>query len=243
MSGVAEGRDEEALAGHAHARRRARGNRFPAKPPSRRAILSVVRAKYRNPAQRLRTTIDRLPERTRRAMLVGIDRNPIIVGAYTDSRSGGICPMLAAHRNGGRTDLASFAIAWDAFTDARRPRLATRRELRTLRSFLELSLVECPETQGSIADAAACIRAERAEVAERIAAAARAAPAQPAPEPEPDIRITRKLRRPWGARAQAKYLIVAAQERLAEERATELLGTSERDPTPERDPPAIPAGR
>ena len=75
-------------------------------------------------------------------MLDGIDRNRIIVGAYTDPRSGGICPMLAAHRNGGRTDLASFALAWDAFTDARRPRLATRREVRTLRSFLEISLLE-----------------------------------------------------------------------------------------------------
>ena len=121
-----------------------------------------MRAKYRNPAQRLRTTVERLPERTRRAMLVGIDRNRIIVGAYTDPRSGGICPMLAAHRNGGRTDLASFAIAWDAFTDARRPRLATRREIRTLRSFLELSLLSTPRTSGSIADAAARIRAERA---------------------------------------------------------------------------------
>ena len=200
-----------------------------------------MRAKYRNPAQRLRTTIDRLPERTRRAMLVGIDSNPIIVGAYTDPRSGGICPMLAAHRNGGRTDLASFAIAWDAFTDARRPRLATRRELRTLRSFLELSLLSTPRTSGSIADAAARIRAERAEVAARIdaAAARRAAEgteAAPAPaERQPEIRVRRR-RRPWRARAEAKDLLVAAQERLAEERAAELLGQPERDP-------AIPAGR
>jgi hypothetical protein len=200
-----------------------------------------VRAKYRNPAQRLRTTIDRLPERTRRAMLVGIDSNPIIVGAYTDPRSGGICPMLAAHRNGGRTDLASFAIAWDAFTDARRPRLATRRELRTLRSFLELSLLSTPRTSGSIADAAARIRAERAEVAARIDAAAtrRAAEGtEAAPEPaerQPEIRVRRR-RRPWRARPEAKDLLVAAQERLAEERAAELLGQPERDP-------AIPAGR
>ena len=46
-------------------------------------------------------------------MLRGIDANPIIVGAYVDRASGGICPMLAAHRNGGRTSLASFARAWE----------------------------------------------------------------------------------------------------------------------------------
>ena len=45
--------------------------------------------------------------------------------------------MLAAHRNGGRTDLASFARSWDRYTDARRPRLATEREVRTLTSLLE----------------------------------------------------------------------------------------------------------
>ena len=43
-------------------------------------------------------------------MLTGVEANRIIVGAYTD-RKGGVCPMLAAHRNGGRTSLASFAHA------------------------------------------------------------------------------------------------------------------------------------
>ena len=75
-------------------------------------------------------------------MLDGIDANRIIVGAYTDRR-GGVCPMLAAHRNGGRTNLASFARAWDRYTaPAARPRPATERELRTLRAMLETSLVE-----------------------------------------------------------------------------------------------------
>jgi hypothetical protein len=100
-----------------------------------------MRRKTRNSAQRLRATVEALPRRTKLAMLRGIDGNEIIVGAYTDRSSGGICPMLAAHRNGGRTDLASFARAWDRYTDAKRPRLATRRELRTLRSFLELGLL------------------------------------------------------------------------------------------------------
>jgi hypothetical protein len=74
-------------------------------------------------------------------MLDGIKQNPIIVGAYTD-RKGGICPMLAAHRHGGRTSLASFAKAWDRYTGARkRPRPATERELRTLSAMLEASLI------------------------------------------------------------------------------------------------------
>src|SRR3954471_23888827 len=99
-----------------------------------------MRAK-RKLAQELRQAIDCLPERTREAMLEGIDSNEIIVGAYTDHR-GGVCPMLAAHRHGGRTSLASFAKAWDRYTGARRrPRPATQRELTTLRSMLEASLV------------------------------------------------------------------------------------------------------
>jgi hypothetical protein len=73
-------------------------------------------------------------------MLDGIASSRIIVGAYTD-RKGGICPMLAAHRNGGRTSLASFARAWDRYTGAaRRPRPATERELNTLRAMLEASI-------------------------------------------------------------------------------------------------------
>jgi hypothetical protein len=73
-------------------------------------------------------------------MLDGIASSRIIVGAYTD-RKGGVCPMLAAHRNGGRTSLASFAHAWDRYTGAaRRPRPATERELNTLRAMLEASI-------------------------------------------------------------------------------------------------------
>jgi hypothetical protein len=73
-------------------------------------------------------------------MLDGIASTRIIVGAYTD-RKGGVCPMLAAHRNGGRTSLASFARAWDRYTGARRrPRPATERELNTLRAMLEASI-------------------------------------------------------------------------------------------------------
>jgi hypothetical protein len=94
----------------------------------------------RRPARDLRTAIDCLPLHTREAMLEGIAAGRIIVGAYTDRR-GGVCPMLAAHRNGGRTSLASFARAWDRYTGApRRARRATTRELTTLRAMLETSI-------------------------------------------------------------------------------------------------------
>jgi hypothetical protein len=94
----------------------------------------------RRPARELRTAVDCMPLQTRKAMLEGIEANRIIVGAYTD-RQGGVCPMLAAHRNGGRTSLASFARAWDRYTGARgRPRPATDREINTLRAMLEASV-------------------------------------------------------------------------------------------------------
>jgi hypothetical protein len=99
-------------------------------------------AKRRNNAQRLRNAVYALPTRTKQAMLRGIRSNRVIVGAYVDRR-GGVCPMLAAHRNGGRTNFGTFARAWDAFTGAnqRRPRRASRREVRTLEGYLEMALL------------------------------------------------------------------------------------------------------
>jgi hypothetical protein len=93
----------------------------------------------RSPLDDLRLAIDCLPARTRTAMLQGISQNEIIVGAYSD-RDGGVCPMLAAHRCGGRTSFISFASAWDAFANVKRARHATERELRILRTALEASL-------------------------------------------------------------------------------------------------------
>jgi hypothetical protein len=76
-------------------------------------------------------------------MLDGIAANEIIVGAYANRD--GVCPMLAAHRAGGRTNLIAFAKAWDrfAFRDVRaaRARRASERELLTLRVHLEASLL------------------------------------------------------------------------------------------------------
>jgi hypothetical protein len=99
-----------------------------------------MRRKEPKRAERLRLIIDMLPSETRVAMLEGLERYEIIAGAYSD-RSGGVCPMLAAHRCGGRTDLRSFARAWDRFTGAsKRARRASERELRTLSAQLESSL-------------------------------------------------------------------------------------------------------
>jgi hypothetical protein len=94
----------------------------------------------RSPLQQLRTAIDCLPVQTRVAMLEGVRANDIIVGAYADRR-GGICPMLAAHRCGGRTDFISFARAWDRFAGAKRSRQASERELLILTAHLEASIL------------------------------------------------------------------------------------------------------
>ena len=156
-------------------------------------------------------------------MLRGIEANPIIVGAYVDRASGGICPMLAAHRNGGRTSLASFARAWDRYTGARRPRLATRRELSALRALLVSSLADelaGPEP-GSIAEAADRIRAERAGIAARRSAGEAA-------ERDRGAELRARLRWAW-LRPSRRYdefkdLLAAAEEQLAEARASEFLG-------------------
>ena len=182
-------------------------------------------------------------------MLRGIDSNRIIVGAYVDPTSGGICPMLAAHRNGGRTSVASFARAWDAYTGAKRPRLATRREVGTLRYLIEASLArQASGGDVSLADVAAQIRAERAQ---RVACADAAieVPAEVALEEPADAEIRARGRSETGERHRArelrnrprwawlrparrydefKDLLAAAEEQLAEQRADELLGDRER---------------
>jgi hypothetical protein len=98
-----------------------------------------MRRRRASTLQELRLTIDCMPLRTRIAMLEGVRTNDIIVGAYVD-RQGGVCPMLAAHRNGGRTSFISFAKAWDRFAGAKRARRATERELRVLIAHLEESI-------------------------------------------------------------------------------------------------------
>jgi hypothetical protein len=114
-----------------------------------------MRERKRTAIEDLREAIQRLPRHTRLAMLEGLEHSEIIVGAY--AHDGGVCPMLAAHRAGGRTTAVAFARAWDqlAFQGsprrARRARRATERELLILRSHLQASLLEpgAPQRQTS----------------------------------------------------------------------------------------------
>jgi hypothetical protein len=171
-------------------------------------------------AQRLRTTVQALPQHTREAMLRGIDENPIIVGAYTDKR-GGVCPMLAAHRNGGRTNFASFARAWDAYTGVtKRSRRATRREVQTLRSYLEMSLISDDLSVPSLKEAAREIRAERA-----------AAPPTPQPRPAKRPAAPDERFRVWDLRGRRRR----ARAGLDLYEATYAAALQE-DPAPPDDP-------
>ena len=120
-----------------------------------------MRRRARDPITRLQTAIDCLPERTKRAMLDGVRANTIVVGAYTDGR-GGVCPMLAAHRDGGRTSFLSFARAWDAFARADSVRPASERELAVLEDLLAASLAD--DLDGA-SDLAAAIAEHKASLA------------------------------------------------------------------------------
>jgi hypothetical protein len=102
----------------------------------------------------LRRSIDVLPERTRKAMLVGISNNTVITGAFVGGE--GVCPMMAAHRAGGRTSCVSFPEAWDRFTGVHgrgicRP--ATQYEVALLRAEIEASLE--PQPPSDLAEAIA----------------------------------------------------------------------------------------
>ena len=202
---------------------------------------------HRLPASRLRSAVESMPRHSREAMLRGIDGNRIIAGAYADSGSGGICPMLAAHRNGGRTDLSNFARCWDFFTGARRPRLATRREIGTLRAYLEMSLIDTPTSEpiSVVADRLraerAALRAEHSEAIRRLAeapldpepAAAQAPRPERVPTGERDRTGELRHRRMWSwirpTRSYDEYRerIAAASEQLSEQRAGELLTETE----------------
>jgi hypothetical protein len=162
-----------------------------------------------SPIERLRLSIDCLPVATRRAMLDGVLASErIIVGAYTDG-AGGVCPMLAAHRRGGRTDFISFAKSWDRFAHARGgSRPATERELRILVTQLQASLAA---TDGLELDRA--IAEHRALIAERV----RRRAARPSDEHDPAGEIrARRLRGPArAARARSRRRIDAAGGALA----------------------------
>jgi hypothetical protein len=102
-------------------------------------VTSIRERRGRARARRLNRAVRSLPPDARRVMLEAIDDDELIIGAYTDRR-GRTCPMLAAHRRGARIDVGDFPKAWDAFGRARRPRLATPRELEILRALLQESV-------------------------------------------------------------------------------------------------------
>ncbi|HVF79349.1 MAG TPA: hypothetical protein VNA28_13715 [Solirubrobacteraceae bacterium] len=74
-------------------------------------------------------------------MLIGLGNNKVITGAF--SASDGACPMLAAHRAGGRTSACSFPEAWDTFCGVAGRQIirpATEYEVVILRREIEASL-------------------------------------------------------------------------------------------------------
>jgi hypothetical protein len=130
----------------------------------------------------LRQSIDSLPERTRRAMLTGLGNNTVITGAYSDGGVG-VCPMLAAHREGTRARCMGFPEAWDRFTGVHGryiTRPATEYEVLHLRMQLEESLASVAtradfDTYGfaeAIAEHHAAIQAREERSAEEAAEAA-----------------------------------------------------------------------
>jgi hypothetical protein len=171
-------------------------------------------------------------------MLEGIRENEIIAGGYTLKGGGGICPMLAAHRNGGRTSLASFARAWDRFTGARRPRPATPRELRALASYLELSLLRDEQNELSVTALAAELRAERAASLERDvppSSGERRAGRAPTDERHRARELRRRARWAWLRPTRSYELfsqrLAAAEQELSEQRARDALA-AQREPQP-----------
>ena len=145
--------------------------------------MNPMRERHRATINELRTAVECLPRHTRIAMLEGMRTNEIIVGAY--SSDGGICPMLAAHRAGGRTNFISFAKAWDRFafaqTKSKRARRATERELLILRTHLEASLLD---DDGPAPDLSAAMAEHRALMERRAMERTQPAPERTQPAPE-----------------------------------------------------------
>ena len=111
----------------------------------------------RQRAQELRAAVDRLPLSTRHAMLEGIQRKPIIVGA-DGNLGGGVCPMLAASGGSQKEVGKPFARAWDRYAGCRFSRRATERELLTLRTMLVASIEAQTESRVDLREGAMLAR-------------------------------------------------------------------------------------
>ena len=165
----------------------------------------------RQRAQELRAAVDRLPLSTRHAMLEGIDRKPIIVGA-DGNLGGGVCPMLAASGGSQKEVGKPFARAWDRYAGVKFSRRATQRELLTLRTMLVASI---EANTGSSVD----LR-DGAMLARRVATAA---------EAEPAVDLSAAI----AEHEATKERNEAASRLVAEPREAERRDTGERDRTDE----------
>ncbi len=114
----------------------------------------------------LRRSLDVLPERTRKAMLHGLGNNTVITGAFAASKNGA-CPMMVAHREGGRTSCCTFPEAWDKFTGVygrHIVREATPYEIQILCEEIAASLEPLPNVlSDAIAEHQAIVQARRQE--------------------------------------------------------------------------------
>jgi hypothetical protein len=143
----------------------------------------------------LRRSIDVLPERTRKAMLHGLGNNTVITGAFAAGGSGA-CPMMVAHREGGRTSCCSFPEAWDKFTGVygrHIVRQATEYEVQILCEEIEASLVPLPNVlSDAIAEHQAIVEARRREA--EVAAQQPIVEYEESPAPAEAPRRKRRLR-------------------------------------------------
>ncbi len=176
----------------------------------------------------LRRSIDVLPERTRRAMLAGIENNTVITGAF--SGGDGVCPMLAAHRAGGRTSCVSFPEAWDRFTGVHGRRIirqATEYEVQILCREIEASLQPQPSLlREAIVEYECSVEAHHSEeaVAEQESPAEHESPAEQESPGEPRrrrLRVTGGLYIDLGE-AIAEHMAIARNRRSREAEGTGL---------------------
>jgi hypothetical protein len=160
-------------------------------------------------------------------MLVGLGNNTVITGAF--SGGGGACPMLAAHRAGGRTSACSFPEAWDRFTGVAGRhiiRAATEYEVVILRREIEASLE--PTGPSMFAEAIADHQAAVAARAREEALAQQQTPAQqetPAQQQTPAQTRRRRLRITGGERVDLSEAIAEHKSAARTRRSREAEST------------------
>lgn len=178
----------------------------------------------------LRRSIDVLPERTRKAMLVGLGNNTVITGAFAGGGAGA-CPMMAAHREGGRTSVCSFPQAWDTFCGVAGRQIvrpATEYEVQILRREIEASLQPAgPSELGEAIEEYQASMAQRRRAETAAEQQQLAAQQQPAEQETPAQPGRRRLRITGGERidlgeAIAEHKSAARSRRSREAESTGL---------------------